>query len=204
MAVASFARLCFSWNAVHQMLSLVPCAVTVDGAPGRNRWGVAETPLPAKTQGRNMDCLFQFNVSVSGAGCCLSVSRWGGQRPRYREHEQSADAVSTGPQQAHETQRDPSARQQADPIREPGECPRSTSFKRSQPSGDRPQERRATIPKNGGHRPNDGQAAYFLTWPPPVLASLRGCSGPHCWRLLALSVTSRCFDSTWRTLLQAP
>ena len=51
--------------AVCQMRSLVPCAVTVHGAPGHNRWGVAETPLPAKSQGRNMDCLFKkIKVSV--------------------------------------------------------------------------------------------------------------------------------------------
>ena len=32
-----------------------PCKVPVHGAAGHNRWGVAETPLLAKTQGRNMD-----------------------------------------------------------------------------------------------------------------------------------------------------
>ena len=30
----------------------------VEGAPGHNRWGVAETPLPAKSQGRTGDCTF--------------------------------------------------------------------------------------------------------------------------------------------------
>ena len=44
--------------AVHQLLSLVPCAVTVHGTPGHNRWGVVETPLPAKSQGRNLDVFF--------------------------------------------------------------------------------------------------------------------------------------------------
>ena len=32
----------------------------VEGAPGHNRWGVAETPLPAKSQGRTGD--YTFNV----------------------------------------------------------------------------------------------------------------------------------------------
>ena len=32
-----------------------PCTVLVHGASGHNRWGVVETPLPVKTQGRNMD-----------------------------------------------------------------------------------------------------------------------------------------------------
>ena len=102
MAMSPFA--CCSC-AVCQMRSLVPCAVAaVHGAPGHNRWEVAETPLPGKSQGRNMDRLFIFIVSVSGVGCCLSVSRRGGQSPRYREHAQGADAVSTGPQQARNTE----------------------------------------------------------------------------------------------------
>ena len=36
---------------------LGPCTDAVHGVPGHNRWGVAETPLPAKTQGRTVDCL---------------------------------------------------------------------------------------------------------------------------------------------------
>ena len=45
---------------VHQTLSLcVPVQVCiVEGAPGHNRWGVAETPLPAKSQGRTGDYTF--------------------------------------------------------------------------------------------------------------------------------------------------
>ena len=31
----------------------------VEGAPGHNRWGVAETPLPAKSQGRTGDFFFK-------------------------------------------------------------------------------------------------------------------------------------------------
>ena len=47
---------------VHQTLSLcVPVQVCiVEGAPSHNRWGVAETPLPAKSQGRTGD--YTFNV----------------------------------------------------------------------------------------------------------------------------------------------
>ena len=37
-----------------------PCAATVQRAPGHNRWGVSETTLPAKTQGRTLDCPFNF------------------------------------------------------------------------------------------------------------------------------------------------
>ena len=49
-----------SFHVVHQTLSLcVPVQVCiVEGAPGHNRWGVAETPLPAKSQGRTRDCTF--------------------------------------------------------------------------------------------------------------------------------------------------
>ena len=37
-----------------------PCAATVQRAPSHNRWGVSETTLPAKTQGRTLDCPFNF------------------------------------------------------------------------------------------------------------------------------------------------
>ena len=47
-----------SFDAVHQTLSLGPCTVTVNGAAGHNRWGVVERRLPAKTQGRTVDCSF--------------------------------------------------------------------------------------------------------------------------------------------------
>ena len=39
-----------------------PCTVRGPGAAGHNRWGVAETPLPVKTQGRTRAAA--FNVSV--------------------------------------------------------------------------------------------------------------------------------------------
>ena len=32
-----------------------PCTDAVHGAPGHNRWGVVETPLPVKTQGGTMN-----------------------------------------------------------------------------------------------------------------------------------------------------
>ena len=47
-------------------LSSVPVQFPVHGAAGHNRWGVVETPLPVKTQGRNMDRSFKFV-----AGCLL-------------------------------------------------------------------------------------------------------------------------------------
>ena len=55
-----------SFHAVHQALSLGPCTVTVNGAAGHNRWGVVERRLPAKTQGRTVDCSF------NSVGCPLS------------------------------------------------------------------------------------------------------------------------------------
>ena len=39
-----------------------PCTVAVHGAAGHNRWGVAGTPLPVKTQGRNMGRSLTLNV----------------------------------------------------------------------------------------------------------------------------------------------
>ena len=41
---------------------MVPVQFAFHGAAGHNRWGVAETPLPLKTQGRNMDRFKTFNV----------------------------------------------------------------------------------------------------------------------------------------------
>ena len=61
--------------AVHKVLSLVPCTAAVHGAADHNRWGVAETLLPAKTQGRNMDRSFSVAgyvaspVSLTGRTC---------------------------------------------------------------------------------------------------------------------------------------
>ena len=49
-----------SFVSIHQTLSLGSCAATVQRAPGHNRWGVSETTLPAKTQGRTLDCPFNF------------------------------------------------------------------------------------------------------------------------------------------------
>ena len=72
MAVASFARLacvrspCFSKYAVHQTLSLGPCAVTVHGAPGHNRWGVAEI-TPCEVTREDLGLSFQFPDT---AFCC--------------------------------------------------------------------------------------------------------------------------------------
>ena len=51
--------------AVQQTLPLGPCTVAAHGAPGHNRWGVAETPLPVKTQGRNAGCFFNLLPQVS-------------------------------------------------------------------------------------------------------------------------------------------
>ena len=77
-------------------------------------------------KGGTWSVCFIFNVSVSGAGCCLSVSRQGGQSPRYRKHAHGADAVSTGLQQARNTEGSERTAT-VGPHREPGVCPRSTS-----------------------------------------------------------------------------
>ena len=50
--------LCSLLYDVQQALSLGPCIDAVHGAPGHNRWGVAETPLPAKSQGRDRGLFF--------------------------------------------------------------------------------------------------------------------------------------------------
>ena len=64
---------CRLLHAVHQTFSLAPCTAMVHGAPGDNRWGVAETSLPVKTQGRTLDCPFNFLPPRSVAGWFISV-----------------------------------------------------------------------------------------------------------------------------------
>ena len=59
-----------------------PCTVTVHGAAGHNRWGVVETPLPVKTQGRNMDRSFKWCSRVSFNGSAREV-------PSRQRHVQS-------------------------------------------------------------------------------------------------------------------
>ena len=59
MAMAALPR-CAASPLLRQTLSL--CVLVqlciVEGAPGHNRWGVAETPLPAQSQGRTEDYTF--------------------------------------------------------------------------------------------------------------------------------------------------
>ena len=61
--------------AVHQMLSLLPCVVTANGAAGHNPGEVAETPPLARTQGRTFGCILDFNFfgpfffRCNGEGC---------------------------------------------------------------------------------------------------------------------------------------
>ena len=40
-------------------------------APGHNRWGVAETPLSAKTQGRTLDRLLNSRLLQGGSNVSL-------------------------------------------------------------------------------------------------------------------------------------
>ena len=65
--------LCSLLYDVQQALSLGPCIDAVHGAPGHNRWGVVETPLPAKSQGRTVDCLLTSCHHVLLRGGLLSV-----------------------------------------------------------------------------------------------------------------------------------
>ena len=64
---------------VQQTLSLGPCAATVQRAPSHNRWGVSETTLPAKTQGRTLDGPFNFpppRVAGWFLMCRCQVCNW--------------------------------------------------------------------------------------------------------------------------------
>ena len=51
-----------------------PCTAAVHEAPSHNRWGVVETILPAKTQGRTLDCRFNFLPPLFVAVCGFQVS----------------------------------------------------------------------------------------------------------------------------------
>ena len=62
MVVWADGGVCRLLTTVHQMLSLVPCAVAVSGAPSHNRWAVVERRLPVKTQGRTVD----FSLTLWG------------------------------------------------------------------------------------------------------------------------------------------
>ena len=63
------------------------------GAPGHNRWGVAETPLPAKSQGRNMDCLFTLLSPSAVVRCIL---RAGAPYPRKARADCAESVVTSG------------------------------------------------------------------------------------------------------------
>ena len=81
MAVASSARLAFLHGAVCastmyiRCCPFVPCAATVHRAPGHNRWGVSETTLRVKTQGRTLDCPFNFRPPRIVAGWFFVLCR---------------------------------------------------------------------------------------------------------------------------------
>ena len=62
---------CSLLYAVHEMLFLGPCTDAVHGAPDHNRWGVTETPVPAKSQGRNVDRSFKSPAPRTVAECSL-------------------------------------------------------------------------------------------------------------------------------------
>ena len=114
MAMAALPR-CSCLTTYNSYCSLGPCTDAVHGAAGHNRWGVAETPLPVKTQGRNLDgsltfnvyavCRVAFNPSGETSGLMGAVPRTGlpgrqtllsasalgargwrrGRRPEYRQ-----------------------------------------------------------------------------------------------------------------------
>ena len=86
MAMAALPR-CSCLTTYNSYCSLGPCTDAVHGAAGHNRWGVAETPLPVKTQGRNLDRSLTFNVY---AVCRVAFNPSGrdlgsdGRRPQNR------------------------------------------------------------------------------------------------------------------------
>ena len=82
MAMAMVARL--HVYDVHQMLPLssVPVQLPVQGAAGHNRWGVAETPLPVKTQGRTMGPQFNHVVVILEPLALWTSPRQAGLHPR--------------------------------------------------------------------------------------------------------------------------
>ena len=97
--MGAYGWVCSLVYAVHQVLSLSPCTVMVLCAPGHNRWGVVERRLPVKTQGRTLDCPFNFRPPRFSAGWLSSVKRLRrcGQSPRYRRRTRTAvTSVVTG------------------------------------------------------------------------------------------------------------
>ena len=67
MAMARASLVCSSLAWLH-VFSSGPCTVRGPGAAGHNRWGVAETPLPAKTRGRTRAAVFNVSVFEARAG----------------------------------------------------------------------------------------------------------------------------------------
>ena len=65
------------------MAGTAACTVTVSGAAGHKRGGVAETPLIARTQGRTVDCTFNVPPlrAVAGWFFCASCVFFDAARP---------------------------------------------------------------------------------------------------------------------------
>ena len=80
------------------------------------------------------------------------------------------------------------------PHREPGECTQYTGVRRATPVGDRPKERRATIPKTGGHQPHNWQAGvrFNLT----IVGGTHVVAAPSCAGL-AFIVSEVAQGGTW-------
>ena len=87
-----------------------------------------------------------------------------GRSPRYREHAHGVLCkLCRQVHSKHETQGGLGARQPSVPTASLGRAhgPQVPDG----PEGDRPKDQRATIPKNGGHQPDDWQAACSFTRP---------------------------------------
>ena len=137
----------------------VPVQFAVHGAAGHNRWGVAETPLPVKTQGRNMDRFETYCVcralgwlltprgETSGVmGAVLSASALGARGwRRGRRFEYRSVAPGRGVQRGSQSTR-----------RTRGGGPENRPEAHGADSASTP--RRATIPRTGGQRTKDRQA----------------------------------------------
>ena len=155
---------CFSWYAVRQVLSLVPCAVT----PGHNRWGSGGDATPCEDQGRNVDSIF---LTSAIKFCCNVASTCRASRAEEGKVPGTAGARSDrlrvkGAVAESSTCHD---------AREVATWHEKMPTPRREKRADTP--RRATDPQNRrGANPRTGKAPYFLTSTSPVTCrkSVRG------------------------------
>ena len=175
MAMAAPPR-CSCLTTCNRHCSLGPCTDAVHGAAGHNRWGVAETPLPVKTQGRNMGRSLTFNVYAVCRVAFNPLARdlgsdwrrpqnWTArtadapQRTCFRSARLEERAATRVPSVAHGAGVQGGSRSTR---RIQGRRPENRPEAHGADSASTP--RRATIPRTGGQRPKDRQVlSTFLT-----------------------------------------